>query len=56
MCNKLVKLVSKSKSLDSVYFSTSAWKSIGLCSGTLVVDESVQVIEFIVNSFSQYLI
>ncbi|VVC41475.1 Dolichyl-diphosphooligosaccharide--protein glycosyltransferase subunit Swp1 [Cinara cedri] len=42
ICNKLVKLVSKSKSLDSVYFSTSAWKLIGVCSGTLVVDESVQ--------------
>lgn len=42
VCNKLVKLVGQSKSLDSVYFSTSTWKAIGTCSGTLVVDESVQ--------------
>lgn len=40
----MVKLVGKSKSLDSVYFSTSAWKAIGTCSGKLVVDETVQVI------------
>lgn len=47
ICNKLVKLVGKSKSLDSVYFSTSAWNVIATCSGKLVVDESVQVIQFI---------
>lgn len=47
VCNKLVKLVGKSKSLDAVYFSTSAWNAIALCSGKLVVDESVQVIQFI---------
>ncbi|XP_060868280.1 dolichyl-diphosphooligosaccharide--protein glycosyltransferase subunit 2 [Metopolophium dirhodum] len=42
VCNKLVKLVGKSKSLDAVYFSTSAWNAIAICSGKLVVDESVQ--------------
>lgn len=57
--------VGKSKSLDSVYFSTSAWKTINTCSGTLVVDESIQVkklfylsfevIEFYLNEFLGYL-
>jgi len=42
-----VKYVEKAKSLslDSVYFSTSAWKTIATCTGKLVVDESVQVIQ-----------
>lgn len=42
VCNKIVNLVGKSKSLESVYFSTSAFKAIGVCSNKLAVDESVQ--------------
>ncbi|XP_050421298.1 dolichyl-diphosphooligosaccharide--protein glycosyltransferase subunit 2 isoform X2 [Adelges cooleyi] len=42
LCKKLLNAVAKSKTFDTAYFASSAWKLIGKCSGKLPVDESVQ--------------